>query len=87
MSATSIVGEKADKFFVVKILTCKPLRLKILQSIFADPAPVKAFRGVGGGGYPKFLPISQNETHSNMPAHHVAPNYLFIRFPLLVNSP
>ena len=36
--------------FVVKILTPKPLGLKILQTLFADPAPSKPFRGRGGGG-------------------------------------
>ena len=43
--------EKARKSFIVKILTRKPLGLKILQRIFANPAPVGAFRGVGEGGY------------------------------------
>lgn len=41
--------EQRANSFAVKILTSKPLGLKILQSIFAEPAPVKAFRGVGGG--------------------------------------
>jgi hypothetical protein len=36
--------ETARKFFVINILTSKPLRLKILQTIFAKPAPVKAFK-------------------------------------------
>ena len=44
--------EKARKSFKVKILTSNSYALKILQTIFATPAPVKAFRGVGGGGYP-----------------------------------
>jgi hypothetical protein len=39
------------KFFIVKILTSKPLALKILQTIFANPAPVKPFTGVGEGAY------------------------------------
>jgi hypothetical protein len=56
VSGTSIIDKKANKSFVIKILTSKPLGLKILQSIFADPAPVNAFRGGGGGGYPKALP-------------------------------
>jgi hypothetical protein len=44
--------EKPHKLFVIKILTSKPLRLKILQSIFAKPAPVKAFQRRGEGGTP-----------------------------------
>jgi hypothetical protein len=42
--------EKRRKSFVVKILTSKLLAIKILQSIFADFAPVKGFRRRGGGG-------------------------------------
>jgi hypothetical protein len=44
--------ERGSNSFVLKILTSKPLPLKILQTIFANPAPVAAFRGWGGGGYP-----------------------------------
>jgi hypothetical protein len=44
--------EPGSNSFVPKILTPKPLGLKILQTIFANPAPVAAFKGVGGGGYP-----------------------------------
>jgi hypothetical protein len=51
--------EKACNSFVVKILTSKPLGLKILQGILANPAPVKAFRC--GGGIPVNARISQNE--------------------------
>jgi len=46
--------EKRHKWLVIKILTYNPLRLKILQTSFANPAPVKAFRGGGGGGPPRF---------------------------------
>lgn len=44
--------ENDRKSFVIKILTSNPLRLKILQAIFAKAAPVKAFQRVGGGGVP-----------------------------------
>ena len=44
--------ERGSNSFVLKILTSKPLGLKILQTIFVNPAPVAAFGGVGGGGYP-----------------------------------
>jgi hypothetical protein len=37
--------------FGIKILTPKPKGLKILRTMFADPAPSKTFRGGGGGGY------------------------------------
>jgi hypothetical protein len=32
--------------------------LKILQTLFANPAPVAAFQVVGEGGYPRFNEIS-----------------------------
>ena len=53
VSGRNTIREKATKLFVVKILTSKALWLKILQTIFAKPAPVKAFRAGGGGGYPQ----------------------------------
>ncbi len=49
--------EKQRKSFVIKIMTSKPLPLKILHVIFAKAAPGKAFRGWGGGGYPNFLHV------------------------------
>jgi hypothetical protein len=36
--------------FVVKILTFKPYGLKILQTLFAKPAPIKAFQMGRGRG-------------------------------------
>jgi hypothetical protein len=54
--------------FVVKILTSKPLGLKILQGIFVEPAPVKAFRELGGGGTHETRGLSQNETTRERPA-------------------
>jgi hypothetical protein len=39
-----------DKCSEIKILTPKPLGLKILRSIFAKPAPDKAFTGAWGEG-------------------------------------
>jgi hypothetical protein len=38
------------KSLVVKILTSKLFDIKILQILFADPVPVKAFGGWGRGG-------------------------------------
>jgi hypothetical protein len=42
--------EERRRSFVVKISTSKLLAIKILQSIFADSAPVKGFRRRGEGG-------------------------------------
>jgi hypothetical protein len=41
---------KCSNSFVFMILTSNFYGLKILQTIFAEPAPVKAFRRGGGGG-------------------------------------
>jgi hypothetical protein len=46
--------EKSDdngpNSFVVKILTSNSFALKILRTLFANPAPSKTSRGRGGGG-------------------------------------
>jgi hypothetical protein len=52
----------APNSFAVKILTSKSNGLNILQGSFAKPAPIKAFRGGGPGGYLTNPQISQNET-------------------------
>jgi hypothetical protein len=48
------IGNSADpdKSFIINIFTSNPLQLKILQTLFANPAPVEAFRGDRGGGLP-----------------------------------
>ena len=43
--------ETGPNFFVVTILTSNFLGLKILQGLFAELAPGKAFKGDGGRGY------------------------------------
>jgi len=50
-----------DKFFEIRILTPKPLRLKILRGILAKPAPDKAFTVLGEGVpyRPPGVPISE----------------------------
>jgi hypothetical protein len=45
---------------VVKILTSKLFDIKILQTLFANPAPRKAFRGGGEGGYLQVHPDFPN---------------------------
>jgi hypothetical protein len=49
---------KLRNSFVVNIMTSKPLALNILQTTFANPAPVKGFRGVGGRGVPPKIGVS-----------------------------
>src|ERR1700739_1107084 len=51
---------ESRKSLVIKILIRNPCTLKILQILFAKPAPVKPFREWGGGGYPSQLGISRN---------------------------
>jgi hypothetical protein len=45
--------EPDSNSFVLRIMTSKLLGLKILQTIFANPAPVAAFSGWGRGGTPQ----------------------------------
>ena len=51
-SSKGTSAKKSPKSFVVKILTSKPLGLKILQTLFANPAPVAAFQRRWGRGGP-----------------------------------
>jgi hypothetical protein len=53
-SGIRLSAKKSPKSFVIKILTSKPLELKILQTLFADPAPVAASQGGWGRGYHRF---------------------------------
>lgn len=43
---------RGPKFCVLKILTSKLFDIKILQTLFAKPAPSKTFGGVGEAGVP-----------------------------------
>jgi hypothetical protein len=42
----------APKSCIPNILTSKFFDINILQALFANPAPIKAFRGHEGGGIP-----------------------------------
>jgi len=57
---------KGRKSFVLKILTCKLFAVKILQALFANPAPSKSFRGRGEGGIPQNpeLPEMEHDQHA-----------------------
>jgi len=67
VSGTRDALAASTKFFVVKILTPKPLGLKILQTVFAEPAPLKAFRGWGEGGYPDNHKFPKTELPKELP--------------------
>ena len=73
--------DRAPKSFIVKILTSNSLQLKVLQSIFANPAPVKPFRGRGDGGYPWNVDLFQIETGRRRLVTRPHPNNLCERFP------
>jgi hypothetical protein len=55
MIGTGVAVAKGEsgvaKCFVFKTLTSNPLRLRILQTHFAKPAPVAGLREMGGVGY------------------------------------
>jgi len=78
--------QKARKFFQLKILTSNPYGLKILQTVFADPAPVKAFQGVGGGGVPPLSPIFPKREASKSYLHSPHLNCFFGSFSTVNSS-
>jgi hypothetical protein len=56
--------EKSPNSFVVRILTSNRYALKILQTLFAEPAPVKAFQRGKGGGDPDQVPKFPKWSHT-----------------------
>jgi hypothetical protein len=58
--------------FVLKILTSKLFGIKILQTIYAGPAPSKTLRRYGGGGYPGFRLVRRQ----NVPLWEGRPNFI-----------
>jgi hypothetical protein len=71
--------QKWPKSSVIKILTINSLTLRILQTLFAQPAPVKRFRRVGGAGTPSsrefVLPTLRNETPPKLGFGRPATNF------------
>jgi hypothetical protein len=67
--------QKSCNPFVVKILTSNPYALKILQTLFAKPAPVKAFQRDRGRGVPtsipKFPKWSRARTHNSTQSENI----------------
>jgi hypothetical protein len=68
-------SNSSRKSFALKILTLKSSAIKILQTLFANPAPRKPFRGREEGGYlesneilPKISPsiALENGTHPRL---------------------
>jgi hypothetical protein len=49
---------RGPKSLVFKILTSKLVAIRILQTLFVNPAPSKGFKDQGGGGYPPKAPMS-----------------------------
>ena len=86
MSGTGIPLQEAGKFFVIKILTSNPLGLKILQSIFVEPAPVKAFREGGGRGTLAFNVFPKRNCRGTFDRTPQA-NYFFDTFPPYLTPP
>lgn len=71
--------QKWPKSSVIRILTINSLTLRILQTLFAQPAPVKRFRRVGGAGTPSsrefVLPTLRNETPPKLGFGRPATNF------------
>jgi hypothetical protein len=53
-------GKSTRNSFVLKILTSNLFAINILQTLFANPAPSKLFKGMGEGGYLKKLRVCRN---------------------------
>ena len=81
VSGTGIPLQEASKFFVIKVLTSNPLGLKILQSIFAEPAPVKTFREGGGRGVPLAFNVFPKRNCCRTSDRTPQANYFFDTFP------
>ena len=78
---TGKVPNEGCNFFIFKILPSNSYALKILQTLFAKPAPVKAFRGVGEGGYPlKPLRLPKRTTHQQ-PSYSSSIQFFFATNP------
>jgi len=77
--------EPTRNSFIFKILTSKPLGLKILQTIFANPAPVAAFRGLAGGGYPLKSGVFPKWTRRKSSHKHCSPEFFFAGFATMKN--
>jgi hypothetical protein len=60
--------------------------LKTLQRIFVNPAPVKAFKGVGVGGYTAKLTFFPKTNRAKTLAPPLQLDYFFDRFPYLKAS-
>ena len=81
VSGTGIPLQEASKFFVIKILTSNPLGLKILQGIFAKPAPVKTFREGRGRGVPLAFNVFPKRNCCRTSDRTPQANYFFDTFP------
>jgi len=75
------VQQERSKFIVIKILTSNSFVFKILQPLFAKPAPIKPFRGVGGGGYTPLAKIFPKRTRLKRSPTSQSPDYFFAGIP------
>jgi hypothetical protein len=76
-SSNKPLVKKARKVFEIKILTSNPQRLNILQPMFANPAPVKAFSGWWGEGGTPTRGGFPNWNYVNLASATTIPNYFF----------
>ena len=76
------------KPFVVKILTSKPSAIKILHTLFANPAPSKLLQGQGEGGYLQsrsffsFCSVPSDDRWEVFPPQKSTSPYWFLPFDL-----
>ena len=78
---TERAPNKRRNFFFFKILTSNPYALNILQTLFAKPAPVKAFGGTRGGGYPLEPLTFPKRTTRQQPSYSPTIQFFFVTHP------
>ena len=78
---------KTRNSIVFKILTSNPYGLKILQTLFAKPAPVKPFQGVRGRGVPLTTPNFPKWTSPEHPLESCCPTFFSLTYPQDIFNP
>ena len=76
---------KRPNSFVFKILTSNSFALKILPTLFAKPAPVKPFNGVGGRGGALATPKFPKRTWIKNLLRSRSSQFIFARYPEAVS--
>jgi hypothetical protein len=86
-ASARLSSSKRYKSRIFKILTPNAFAFRILQTLFAKPAPVKPFAGVGGEGDTPCGNHFPKRTSLERPAQQRTSDYFFARYPQLIPEP